>query len=206
MATLEQFLQTGELGPIHAGMSEAAVIALLGPPQDESLARRAKILKYGGLQLTVLSLPEAADRELAHLGLYFGPCAEPIPEQVRPTDFDGSSETTIADVREFLARVGLQESEAVEDEDTSSLTLPSGAHITFDGPTLWSIQFARKAVDAAKKQLSVSISEDTWAKLSALARESNQSLSRLCAEWITSRANELQHADEVSLQPRLPQP
>ena len=37
MATLEQFLRTGELGPVRPGMSEAEAIALLGSPQDESV-------------------------------------------------------------------------------------------------------------------------------------------------------------------------
>jgi hypothetical protein len=199
MATIRQFLETGELGPIHPGMSEADLLAILGPPQDESLARRPKTLKYGGLQLTVLSRPNAADRELAHVGLYFGPLAEPIPELVRPTDFNVSSETTLSEMREFLARVNLEESAAVEEEDTIRLTLPSGAQITFDGPKLWSIQFAKRAAAPAKRQIAVSISEDTWTQLKTLAQQSKQSLSELCAEWITSRASEPLTAKEGSL-------
>ncbi len=193
MAALEQFLRTGELGPIRPGMTEAEVIALLGPPQDESVSRHPQILKYGGLQLTFLRRPGAADRWLAHIGLYYSPLAEPIPEPVRPADFQGTAATTMAEVREFLARVGLEESAVVEGEDTSYVILPSGARITFDGPKLQSINFARPTPAPAKKQISVSISEETWNRLRTLARQSNRSVSELCSEWITQQANELHH-------------
>ncbi|HEV3256903.1 MAG TPA: hypothetical protein VG013_08500 [Gemmataceae bacterium] len=193
MATLKQFLQTGELGPIHPGMSETEVIALLGPPQDESVARHPQILKYGGLQLTFLRHSEAAARRLAHVGLYFRPRAEPIPEPTLLADFTPTADTTIAEVREFLGRAGLKESAVVEGEDTNYLILPSGARITFDGQKLQSVHFATRTPNPAKKQISVSISKDTWNQLRTLARQSNRSVSELCAEWITQRANELQH-------------
>jgi hypothetical protein len=194
MATLNTFLQTGELGPIHPGMSEAAVIAILGPPQDESVAQHPHILKYGGLQLTFLKRPESAPRGLAHIGLYFGPHAEPIPEPTRPTDFSGSPETTILEVRDFLARANLKELEVIEDEDALHLNLPSGVSITFDGQKLQSIYYAMRTLGPAKKQISVSISQDTWNQLTTLARQSNRSIAKLCAEWITQQANELLHA------------
>jgi hypothetical protein len=193
MATLKQFLQTGELGPIHPGMSQAEVTALLGPPQDESVARHPQILKYGGLQLTFLGQPGSADRSLAHIGLYFGPRAEPIPQPALPADFMGTPETTIAEVREFLTRVGLNVPAAIEYEDTNSLILPSGATITFDAKKLRSINFASPRRTPAKKQISVSVSEDTLNQLRTLARQLNRSVAEVCAEWITQRANELQH-------------
>jgi len=193
MATLKQFLQTGELGPIHPGMSEAEVLALLGPPQTESVARHPKTLKYGGLQLTFTRRPEAGESGLIHIGLYFAPCAEPIPGPALPADFNLTPETTIADFREFLSGAGLKESVIVEEEDTSQLILPSGAGITFDGQKLDKINFASRTSAPAKKQVSVSIAKDTWNQLRTLARQSNQSIAELCAGWITQRASEVQH-------------
>lgn len=172
MATLKKFLQTGELGLLHAGMSEAEVIALLGPPQDESVERHAQILKYGGLQLTFLRPPRARDRVLSHIGLYYGPYAEPIPPCALPTDFKGTPETTLADVRAFLAQAGLKECVADEADDATCLMLPSCARITFDRQSLQSISFAAPTSSVAKKQISVSIPKDTWNKLRTLARKS----------------------------------
>src|SRR5271155_2694025 len=114
MATLEQFLLTGELGPIHPGMTQSEITALLGRPQDESAVGHPKTLKYGGLQLSFHRHPNAPDHGLAHIGLYFRPPAEPLPEPTRPTDFNGTEETTLAEVRDFLGRVGLKEAAAVE--------------------------------------------------------------------------------------------
>jgi hypothetical protein len=190
MATLEKFLETGELGPIHAGMSQAEVLAILGPPQEES--RHPQILKYGGLQLTFLSQPGTAERRLAHIAVYFRPSAEPIPKPTLPADFTGGPETTITEVREFLARTGLKESAAVDGEDTRYLIMPSGARITFDDQMLQSITFVARTVSPAKKQVSVVISKDTWDQLRKMAQESNRSVVDLCAEWITQRVKTLE--------------
>src|ERR1700733_3594357 len=114
MATLKQFLETGDLGPLHPGMSQAEVVALLGTPQDESFSRHPQILKYGGLQLTFLKTPGADDLALAHLGLYFQPCAEPIPAPTLPEDFKGTHETTIVDMRAFLHNADMQVSADID--------------------------------------------------------------------------------------------
>ncbi len=192
MASLKKFLQTGELGPIRPGMSQSDVIALLGSPSDESVSKHPQILKYGGLQLTFLNRPGAKERWLAHIGLYFRPRAEPIPELATPADFKGGLDTTIADVREFFAQVGLKESTLENGEDTSYLILPSGARITFDDGKLHSIIFSIPTAATPKKQVSVSIAKDTWNQLRTLAGQSNRSVADLCAEWITQRANEIQ--------------
>jgi len=198
MATLEQFLDTGDLGPIHAGMIQAEVIALLGPPQDESVSRSPKTLKYGGLQLSFHKNGEASDSGLQHIGLYFRPPAEPIPEPTRPLDFRGTPETTIAEIRQFLRSVGLKEATAVEDEDGTRLNLPSGAEIVFDGENLDSIHFTARAPNSARKQLALSIAEDTWDQLKALARQSSRSVPQMCSDWIAQRANELQQRNVVA--------
>jgi hypothetical protein len=191
MATLEQFLRTGELGPLHVGMREAEVIALLGAPQDESVSRKPRILKYGGLQLAFRRRPGAMDGELTFIGLYFSPGAEPIPEPSRPTDFNGSANTTVVDVRAFFAKANLLDLVIKEGEN---LVMASGATIAFEDQILHSIQFAAPVGKRAIKQLSVSISNETLNQLMAVAKQSNRSVSELCAEWITQQANKLQHA------------
>src|SRR5262245_56246548 len=109
MATLDQFLRTGELGPVRPGISLAEVVARLGPPQDESVAANPRTLKYGALQLTFRKRPDAADGSLVQIGLYYRQPAEPVPEPAQPEDFTARPGVTVAEVREFLARVGLKE-------------------------------------------------------------------------------------------------
>lgn len=194
MATLEQFLRTGELGSLHLGMSEADVIALLGPAEDKSVSRQPLILKYGGLQLTFVRRPHGTEPALSLIGLYFHPEGTAVPETARLTDFSGSSETTIADLRDFFGRVGLKEAAVVDGQD-NYLIAPSGAQLSFDGQNLQSIILAGRTSTKTKKQIAVSVAEDTWKCLKALAGASNKSVAELCAEWITQRANEMKTPD-----------
>jgi hypothetical protein len=191
MATLKHFLQTGELGPLRPGMSEADVVEVLGPPSDESVARHPKILKYGGLQLTFVRDPGAQSMRLEHVGLYYRQPVEPIPGPARPADFNGTPETTLSEVRDFLARMGVQEYEVDESEDASYLILPSGVRFTFDGQKLWSINFVSRRPAPNAKQISVSLPTDTWNRLRQRARASDRSVAELCAEWIKQRVDAL---------------
>jgi hypothetical protein len=191
MATLRQFLQNGELGAIRPGMTRAEVIAVLRQPQDESVTRHPQILKYGSLQLTFVRQPGHEELVLVQIGLYFHPCSEAIPAPVQLTDFHPTGETTLAEVREVLTSLGLEEASAVEGEDTSYLIMPSGARITFDGQKMHSISFAAPRPVRARKQVSLSVSTNTWSQLTALARQANRSVGDLCSEWITQRADEL---------------
>jgi hypothetical protein len=189
MATLEQFLRTGDLGPLHVRMSEAEIITLLGSPLDESVSRNPHILKYDGLQLAFLKGPGAADHKLTNIGLYFGPHAKTLPEPTRPTDFKCSDETTMAEVRAFLAQANFRDFLIDDDEETSYVVMASGARITFEDQKLKSINFAAPTAKPAKHQLAVSVSKETLNQLRTVAKESNRSVSELCAEWIADRAN-----------------
>jgi hypothetical protein len=190
MATLEQFLRTGELGPIRVGMTQAEAVACLGPAQDESVQREPKILKYGGLQITFARLTRGAEGQVALIGLYYH-ARERIPALVSPTDFTATSETTLGEMREFVVRFGLSPREVIRGDDIV-LTLPSGVEIVCGDQKLWSILFAARIAVPHKKQVSVSIPDAAWQQLNTLARESNRSVADLCAEWLTKRASEVQ--------------
>ena len=197
MATLDQFLRTGELGPVRPGSSPKEVVAVLGPPQDSSVGWNPLVLKYGGLQLSFHQPRDGAERRLVLIGLYFAPAQGPLPAAVRPTDFAVAADTTEADVRAFLARVGLPAEAVAVDEDTTHLVLPTGARIAFDGGALHSIQFAPRATAVGRKQIAVSVPADTWDRLRELARAANQSVPELCAGWIAQRAGANEHANGV---------
>ncbi len=190
MATLSEFLLSGTLGSIHHGMSRDEVEAILGKPSDISVAKNPLILKYGGLQLTFFKPTDGERRELSLIGLYYGPSWEPIPAEVRPTDFVGSPETTIDDARLFLAAAGIPIQSTVEGELGSHLNLANGARMTFDEGMLHSASFPRKAANR-KKQISVSIPTETWNKAQSLAHETGQTVPGLIAEWIAEKATEL---------------
>jgi hypothetical protein len=194
MATLDQFLRTGDLDPIHVGMNRDEVLGILGLPGDESVSRHPQILKYGGLQVTLFKPAGSPDYQLSQIGLYYSPAWEAIPEIVRPVDFTATPATTPALMREFLDSTGLQVHSTVKSDCVEHFILPGGSRITFDDGQLQSIAFARKA-NVPRKQISVPIPLDTWEKVQELARESNRSIPDLCAEWISRSVAEFQHGD-----------
>jgi len=190
MATLSEFLKSGKLGDIHHGMRRDEVVAILGQPNDTSVARNPLLLKFGGLQLTFFKPAGAEHRELSQIGLHYGPSWEPIPAAVLPSDFVGNPETTIAGVRAFLAADGIDIHSGVDAEFGSHLILASGARITFDDGMLHRISFPRKTTNA-KKQVSVSVPTETWNKAKSLANETGQTVPGLFADWIAEKATEL---------------
>jgi hypothetical protein len=194
MATLEQFLRSGELGSLRVGMSREELIGILGSPSDESVGRHPQILKYGGLQVTLFKRAGSPDYQLAQIGLYYSPAWEAIPEIVRPVDFIATPETTPPVMRAFLTSTGIQVHSTVNSDGVEHFILPGGSRITFDDGQLQSIAFARKT-NRPRKQISVPIPLDTWEKVQELARESNRSIPDLCAEWISRSAAEFQHGE-----------
>lgn len=190
MASLEQMLRLGEVGPIHLGMTQSEVVAQLGKAPDESVQRWPKILKYGGLQVT-FAKPTSGEQRLVLIGLYFHTPNESIPDQVELTDWAVNSETTLAEMRSFLDKSGLAaHHEKLEDDDR--LELASGAQINFCNQKLWSILIATRIQQASKKQVSVSIPLEAWRQLNAIARQTNRSVAELCGQWIAQHAKELQ--------------
>jgi hypothetical protein len=185
MVTLEQFLRTGDLGPVRFGITAEAVTAALGPPPDESVRKKPLILKYGGLQLTLAAPGPGEARRVTHVGLYFRPPAEPLPDPVRPTDWLPTTATTESEFRGYLAQVGLPVGDAGEDR----IVLPSGAQVSFADGRLHSIQFSHREPGPATRQVSVTLPEATLDSVRARARQANRSVAELCAEWITEKAN-----------------
>src|SRR5690349_11154714 len=102
MATLEQFLRTGQLGPLALGMTTADVTAVLGEPQQVSRKSNPLLVKYGGLQLTFSR--QRADRvfRMNQLGIYFQPEPEPLPASVRPEDIPPGVAPSEREFRAFL--------------------------------------------------------------------------------------------------------
>ncbi len=192
MATLEQFLRTGDLDPIRFGMTKDEVEEALGWPQSWvphswSDDPRMPHAAYGGLHLTFSRTGPDPKHRLAHIGLYFDPLRGPIPERVQPTDWLPTSETTEAEFSKFLDGMGLAPERRLRGESNLHLFLSTGARATFANDRLHSVEFS--APRTPTKQISITVSAETLAALREQAKRANRSVSALCAEWITERAN-----------------
>src|SRR5262245_13765908 len=106
MATLANFLMTGQLGPIALGITPLEAMSLLGDADDTSRKSNPLILRYGPLQLTFVKQGKVRESRLTQLGLYFQPPAvEPLPEVVRPTDWSPDGAPLEREFRAFLHEI-----------------------------------------------------------------------------------------------------
>jgi len=188
VATLEQFLRTGELGPIHPGMTADEVAAVLGPTPDISMAKHPLILRYGGLQLSFIRGDKSSPRRLTLIGLYFWPNPLPLPPAATPTDWLPTESTTEADVLAYLHRIRLSPDEQVGTDFNRYLLVPSGARMVIgEDERLHSIQYADRG--SVRKQLSITIPEPTFYAVKDAARKANRTVGDLCSEWIAEKVH-----------------
>ena len=190
MIALEQLLRYGELGPIRVGMGADELMDVLGPPDGRSTGKNPRILKYGGLQLTVSSSRERRTDRVTLIGLYFQPVEEELPEAIRPEDWQPSSSTTEQDFRDYLDRIGYPPYSSFSEESNRYLVLPSGARITFTESRLHAIQFLLK--ESGQCQVSMALPNDAFRAIRDLAKSENRTVAELCAEWLTEKAAALQ--------------
>src|SRR5438105_2513552 len=73
------------------------------------------------------------------------------------------------------------------------LFLPTGARATFVNDRLHSVYFS--APRTPTKQISITVSADTFAALREQAKRANRSVAALYAEWVTEKANSLQEGE-----------
>lgn len=188
MATLERYLQTGELGSLRCGMSVDEVRAILGAPEDVSVRNRPLILKYGAIQLTFHAESGDAVPKLTHIAIYFSDSLGSIPEVLQPTDWAPTGSTTREEFVDFLNQHNITvEPRTAADGD--HLKVASGAQIIFDEGRLHSIQFSFTRSTGAKRQVSVTIPQGAWDRVRDEAQKSRRSVADLCSEWITEKAN-----------------
>ena len=163
---------------------------VLGPPDGRSTGKNPRILKYGGLQLTVSSSRERRTDRVTSIGLYFQPVEEELPEAIRPEDWFPTGSTSEQGFRVYLDRIAYPPHSTVSGESNRDLVLSSGARVTFTESLLHAIQFRLK--DSVQCLVSMAIPDETFRAIRDLARSENRTLTELCAEWITEKAAALQ--------------
>lgn len=196
MATLEKLLRGGELGPIRIGMRLSEIKTVLGHPTSwGGFGGRTDIASFGLLQLVFRFRAGTTEGQLENIGLLFAPETEDGVTQLTPpsvwplADFQNlSSHTTLDQFLKFLDGIGLRKSveKQVRDETMTDLFAPPGTWVTFHDGKLRSIHYIAPA--PAKKQISVSVSDDTLRQLTDLAMSRKKPVSAICAEWIAERA------------------
>jgi hypothetical protein len=191
MPTLADFLMTGKLGRIAAGLSKDEVRQILGDPADVSVQKNPEIWKYGALQLGFLSERDATPASLSYIGLYFRRAEEAIPEALAMTGWMPTQKTTLQEMRHYLtASNGVTGESVVRESDGDLVIENSGVRLCFDEGKLHSINFAAPG-KTQRRQISILIPENILEVIRQEAAERKVSVSALCAQWIKDHAMNL---------------
>lgn len=131
---LREFLQTGTLGDLAIGLSTAEVRQILGNPEDTSIgkANRPIIWKYGALQL------HFDHDHLNFVGLYFRNGEEAWPDALCWEGWMPTAQTTLPELQDHLAGVGLQTCIDLDEQDQITLLVGPGVTVIFDRGRDWS--------------------------------------------------------------------
>ena len=134
MHKLQEFLESGTLGPVVIGLSPVEVQKRLGEPQDVGGTPKHRIWKYGSMQLGFQRNKETRSEAVSFIGLYFRDENLTLPEAVRPEGWFPSQRTMKRVFVRYLEEQGLAytEDKDLSFETQSALTTSSGAHVIFD--------------------------------------------------------------------------
>jgi hypothetical protein len=157
MATLEQLLKSGQLGPIVLGMAPFDAMTVLGEPQAQSRKKNPLELKYGSLRLTFWKHAGSERSQLLDFGLYYQPTWEPVPEAVALTDVTFDENTTEQKVRAFLHEKQCLPAHLIDGPSERHLMLPSGVVISFADGKLNSVRVTQQRT---KEKTSAPLSDE----------------------------------------------
>src|SRR5205085_5957071 len=105
MATLEDFLKAGRLGPVILGMDPVEVMNALGDPDDTSEKLNPLTIKYGPVQLVFWSKPKQRKQELREIVLSYKPRFKKLPKALRLSDWNPTSAPTEGGFVAYLKQI-----------------------------------------------------------------------------------------------------
>ena len=143
MATLEEFLRTGHLGPLILGTSPQNVIDALGDPDDISRKSNPLLLRYGNVHL-VFWKPKNAKQELREISVDFEINADPLPPSLAFADWDASMPPTEHRFRDFIRTVDNLPIQSVERAMSREMVFPSGITARFQDEMLVSLRLIER--------------------------------------------------------------
>jgi hypothetical protein len=179
MATFREFLTSGTIDGVKLGMAPQMVERFWGSPDDRSVQRHpTEILRYGSLELVFKTVPDTDDARLVSVAIYFAKPNQQLPPGAGFEDFAPNQATTESELRSFVDSAGLHVHSKVEGQYTH-LVLDTGASAVFDDGLLHSVRYRRADKSPRRRQMSVSLPENTLTQLRARAESEHISLQEL---------------------------
>ncbi len=188
MPTLDEFLETGRLGPLRSGLEPQQVRQALGEP-DGYTARSNPfpIFRYGPVQVGFQRALDGPDTRLSWIRIDLRQPPASLPESIRLEGWVPAPGSGIAEVREHVASLGIPVPATPKSTgDSEILALPSGVHFVFADGGLDSIQFQEPRAPRYR-QVSGHVAEADWPEFLRRAADAKLSASALLSLWIRER-------------------
>jgi hypothetical protein len=170
--TLEQFVKSGQLGPLVLGMRPDEVHVVLGEPTERSRKTNPLVLKYGPLELTFWGAKARAPH-LVRLSLEVDDL-HALPQQLRPGDWALTRRRSLDDFLAFLNSVGATPLDVLRGADESVVLMPSGARASFVHDHLSRVAISRRDTDELRLPPLADQREPTLDQIHAMLAEARQ--------------------------------
>jgi hypothetical protein len=192
MASMKEFLTTGNLGGIHLGMFEEDLRELLGEPEATGCQRDADVWKYGPLQLVFRR--QTGHSLLAMIVLSTENGGKPLPKGLSFQDWMPGLDTSAEEFLQFLAEAGLQDKlkPGFSSEYQLNYIVEPSAEAVFNlesgrARLVKVVYTNRIPAKNDSKQVSVSVPGTYWQQLQTLAAAQKTSVAKLCSSWLLER-------------------
>ena len=143
MPTLQEFLQTGHLGPLILGTSPQDVIGALGDPDDTSRKTNPLLLRYGCVHL-VFWKPREAKHELREIAIDFELGAGSLPTSLEFEDWNSNDAPTERRFRDFIQEINYPPMQSVERAKSREMVFASGVTAKFQDEMMVSLRLLEK--------------------------------------------------------------
>jgi hypothetical protein len=170
MATLEEFLRTGHLGPLVLGISSNDAISAVGEPDDISRKSNPLLLRYGCVHL-VFWKPKDAKHELREITVDFHLAAGPLPSSLEFADWDSTVPPTERRFRDFVRMIDYVPVQSIERATSRELVFASGITARFEDEMLVSIRLIERENKASTPVLLADEREPTIEQISEMFNE-----------------------------------
>jgi hypothetical protein len=189
MVSFDEFLRTGQIGPLAVGMTRDAVRDLVGDPDDTSISKSPEIWKYGPIEVSYYRTPDGSEPFLASI-LYHFDGTSPTPPPLSPSGWRPTHETSVEDFRAHLKEIEIPVVGGVDSGPNQHLVLGSSLRVTFEDGRLASVGYTAKR-EPEFKQLSLSLRKEDFDQIQREAKTRGISASALCSRWISEHAMSL---------------
>jgi hypothetical protein len=173
MATLEEFLRNGRLGPVVLGMTAPDVITAIGEPQGTSAKSNPLQLKYGSAELSFWKEKKDGRLFLREIVISYRPQFEPFPPILPFLDWNPRPPTKQV-FKSFIYYIGYAPVNSVEGPSEGKMTFLSGVTALFTEEILDSLRLHQRRTKETTSTLLSNEREPTTEQILEMLEEAER--------------------------------